>query len=438
MSDQAKPQAGLFAPSNFRLNLEQQRKRARDLQHGLRAGDPAALARFRRHHPRADTGPMAELHGLSEAQLVIAREVGLPSWPRLKAHILAMDAARATIARETIARAAPAPDGELSTLHIRCGSDIRAPLAAAGFCGEFLEYGDPLCQGPVTDRPDWTEQRAVFLSGAYGGRTLAETRAWLAVAEDGLRAAASRYERVVLWFEHDSYDQLNLVRSLALFAETTPARLELITIDRYPGSARFIGLGQLPPEALRLLWGERRPVCPAQLALGRAIWQRLRAADPSPLAQAARAGTPALPSLAPALRRHCQELPGLADGLSLTQRLVLELLSEGARTANDLFSALMLGREPLPWLGDLMFASILRDMKRVREKVFTASFAGEERSWPREHFAITDLGRAVLAGETDFLSLAPRERWVGGVRIRPTDAVWRWDEAAGGTVKTVV
>jgi hypothetical protein len=41
---------------------------------------------------------------------------------------------------------------------------------------------------------------------------------------------------------------------------------------------------------------------------------------------------------------------------------------------------------------------------------------------------VTDLGRAVLRGERDWLSLKPPARWVGGVRIAPDAPVWRWDE----------
>ena len=37
-----------------------------------------------------------------------------------------------------------------------------------------------------------------------------------------------------------------------------PRRLELINIGEFPGAVRFIGLGQLPPEALRMLWAKRR------------------------------------------------------------------------------------------------------------------------------------------------------------------------------------
>lgn len=65
-------------------SLEQQRKRARELLLAARAEDPAALRRFRQHHPRFAAGSTLRL---ADAQLVIAREFGFPSWPRLVAHI---------------------------------------------------------------------------------------------------------------------------------------------------------------------------------------------------------------------------------------------------------------------------------------------------------------------------------------------------------------
>jgi hypothetical protein len=406
--------------SPFRLNLEQQRKRAKELQHALRAGDADALRRFRRHHPKggdiSDIETEDFIHGLSGARLVVARELGLPSWPRLKAHILAMRQAR-----NAIANGAPAPDRDAKTLHIRCGSDIQAALKEAGLAGDFLEYSNPLCQGPVVADDDWLKQRAVFLKEAYGatmGRSAAQFLDGLEQAEAGLRSAADEYERVVLWFEHDSYDQLVLARCLAQFAATPPRRLELIAVNRYPGSARFIGLGQLPPEALRLLFNERQPVSERQRLAGQSVWTMLRSPDPTPLAAAASAGIPELPYLAAALRRHCQELPWVGDGLGLTERLVLQLLAERPRTVGEIFRDLMLEREPLPWLGDIMFLSIVESMKRIGRPVFT----GEQR------LTITGLGRAVLAGDVDWLSLAPPERWLGGVRIPSAPPCWRWND----------
>ena len=74
-----------------RLDLEQQRKRAKDLLKALRRRDPDAVARVQRHLPRASGLLTPQVRGLpfqlADAQLVIAREAGFPTWPRLKHHV---------------------------------------------------------------------------------------------------------------------------------------------------------------------------------------------------------------------------------------------------------------------------------------------------------------------------------------------------------------
>lgn len=421
--------------SPFHLNIEQQRKRAKELLRRALAGDADALARFCSHHPggRAIAGakiPDRFAH-LTEAQLVIARELGLPSWPKLKAHISAMQRAR-----KSISHGAGAPDADVPTLHIRCGSDLGPSLKEAGFRGAFLEYSDPLCQGPVTRDANWLVRRATFLRQAYGvwtGQSAEQIAQDLERAEEVLQSAAQTYERIVLWFEHDSYDQLVLARCLAQFADRPVRRLELISVGGFPGTVRFIGLGQLPPEALRLLWRERRPLAAHEVRTGQAIWEMLRASDPTPLAVAASMPTLGLPHLSHAIRRHCQEFPWVSDGLSLTERLVLQRLAEGQKTMGEVYRDLMLGREPLPWLGDLMFRFVVESMKRASRPVFTAT-PGHTQRWPGEQLTITDVGRAVLAGAVDWLSLAPPARWLGGVQIPAAPPCWRWDERAATTV----
>jgi hypothetical protein len=70
------------------LNLEQQRKRAKDLHRAHAAGDLEAAARIANHLPRmrgfATTEVLASTLTLSEAQFIIAQEAGFPSWPKMK------------------------------------------------------------------------------------------------------------------------------------------------------------------------------------------------------------------------------------------------------------------------------------------------------------------------------------------------------------------
>ena len=73
-------------PTASRPNLENFRRQARALQRAVRAGDQAALARAAEHHPDgAPVDPPA--FPLTAAQLVVAREYGFGSWPRLRRHL---------------------------------------------------------------------------------------------------------------------------------------------------------------------------------------------------------------------------------------------------------------------------------------------------------------------------------------------------------------
>jgi len=81
------PPRGL--PGN--ANLEQLKKGAKSFQRAVRAGDPGAAEVVNEFHPRLGSAAPGspELAGFTraDAQLVVARGFGFPSWPKLKAHL---------------------------------------------------------------------------------------------------------------------------------------------------------------------------------------------------------------------------------------------------------------------------------------------------------------------------------------------------------------
>jgi hypothetical protein len=417
-------------PTAFRLNLEQQKNRAKDLLRAARSGDAEAISRL-------SATPGAELK-LARAQFAIARELRFPSWAKLKAHIASMEQQW-----DAIEQKRPPLDGEMKTLHIRCGHDIQKTLVEAGFVGDFYPHVTPYCQGPVTDGPDRHELMARFIAEEFGGGVLFDGRELKYEdvldgerrQDEKLRETA-HYERVVLWMEHDNYDHLVLVRLLAHYADhPKPRVLELIAVDEFPGGERFLGVGQLPPEALRLLWPTRKPVTESQLALGKEVWDALTSPDPRRLAAIARTRTPALPILAPALDRHLQELPSTVNGLSLTERLILEILDElESPTMNQVFWTLTLHREPLFFIGDAGIARIVRDMEHAAEPPLVRTIDTPGERLFRNRLTLTDAGRTVLRGARDWHTLGPRPRWVGGVHVVPGRPGWRWNEAQGEPV----
>jgi hypothetical protein len=408
----------------FRLNFEQQGKRAKDLLKAARAGEAEALARFK--------SPPT----LAEAQYLIARELRFDNWAALKRHIAEM-----TLARE--AMHASVLDSDLRTLHIRCGHDLQDSLKEAGFGGDYYIDIYPYTIGPVREGSGYLEQRARHIVDCYGAQfdppLQYETQLRdLEQRERELHDSAA-YERVVLWFEHDVTDQLSLIHLLRHYAiHRRPPRLELVNIGDFPGARRFIGLGELPPEALRMLWTTRKPVSTAQLRLGLEAWRALTNPDPRPLAAITRSNTPALPLLAPALHRHLRELPSSANGLSLTEELALTLMAKplprwgGTVNLARIYSTMHWDIDPLPGQGDLHVRNRVLNMEGASARVFERRSSTEPDATSRppwsDILSITELGRAVLKGDVDFMALNPPTRWVGGVQIGAGMPDWRWNE----------
>jgi len=409
-----------------RLNLEQQKRRAKELLKSIHNSEPEALARLAAH-----ASCDARTARLADAQLVLARENGFTSWPKLKLHCDRLAEKR----RQAEAGQLPALDTP-DTLHIRCGSDIQHGITLAGFTGQFLEFADPFCQGPVPAGPheEMLAARAQFVADAYG-IDLKDAQARQAREYEALAAAAD-HKHVVLWFEHDPYDQLILAYLLKHFSEVAgPQKLDLICVDQVPGVPGFTGLGQLAPELLIWLWENRRsPVSRPQTDLGQEAWAAIRNPDPRKLLSLSGDPTPAVAQMGPALRRHLQELPATRNGLSLTQSLTLQILSDhGAMTGARLFGLLMRDYEPLPFLGDLMFWHTLVDLQNSTTKPLDV--AQTHLPWPKRMVDISVYGADLLSGKRDFLSTYRGIRWVGGVCIDPHNKnlkTYRWELSENG------
>jgi hypothetical protein len=312
-----------------------------------------------------------------------------------------------------------------NTLHLRCGTDIRDSLRAAAIAGDFLEWADPVCQGPVLalPEPDYLERRRAWLSAAWD-IPRAELDIKLA-AMSSLPMSLEPYAEVCLWFEHDLYDQSILIQVLSALAKTPELwpRLRIVSIDRHPQIRRFIGLGQLQPEQLGPLHQQRVAIVPEAFDLATRAWDALR--DPTPdRLRREDWRSDALPFLAGAIARHLDEFPGAEDGLGLTQRLTLRAIADAQASDGHGFAAQIFGRlvselEPMPWLGDTMWWMYLHELAAGPAPLI--EMLGE---FPSEQLTLTSLGAAVLRGEQHWLDISgptafSPSRWRGGVEILP-------------------
>lgn len=321
------------------------------------------------------------------------------------------------------------------TAQLRCGSDIREALAAAGIAGDFIEYANPVCQGPVPGRENadgYRRTRAAWIAATWSvGATEADLHRQLA-GEDAALDGLSAYDRVTLWFEHDPYDQTVLAKILSRLADRPDvlARLRLIAISDHPTVPRFRGLGQLTPDALAGLQGTAVPVSAEMAREAAEFWRAFAAPEPGPLARLVAAGSPHLPLMAPAFRRLLEEYPWTANGLSLTEQLALRAVAGGAGTAGRVFFHLQDSLEPMPFLGDLMFEATLNTLADAGDPALVRSGPG----W-KAAVSLTGTGRALLDGAADWAALNGLDRWIGGVHLTG-GAPWRWDPDGDRIVRT--
>lgn len=311
--------------------------------------------------------------------------------------------------------------------------------------GPVLVTTDVLHEGPAPDVPleQWYEVRARFLSD-FANATYGRVRAELKRTDEAIAAAAADGS-LVLWFEHDLYDQLLLIRALDVIARLNPGATDrsagvfLVCIDRFPGVTRFVGLGQLTASQLGTLVGTERPVTPEQFALGSRAWSAFRASDPAALVELASPapsgnadGVDALPFLAPALLRFLQEYPSTRNGLSRTANAVLRALAPGPLEGAALFLASQADEEA-PFMGDWPVFDIVGDLSTARVPLVTIAPPRDGVDLHRHTIALTDAGRQVLEGRADAIALNGIDLWRGGVHLvgRPR---WRWDEDAGRLV----
>jgi hypothetical protein len=302
-------------------------------------------------------------------------------------------------------------------LHVRCGDDILPALAEAGLPGERLAWVDPVSEGPLPEGvygAPWYAMRAAWLARRHHREetaVLADLR-----AQDDALGRAGEHDEVVLWFEHDLFDQAILSRLLGWWAGARPpARLTMVDVAPLVAAGGFLGLGALDALALAPLYPKRRQVTEEQIGEGAAAWAALRAPDPRAVE---RVSGDSLPWLRAALRRHLEELPWTRDGLSLTERWALEAVRDGAGTAQEAFLAVQ-QRERAPWMSDSSFFAVLDDLARGPVALLRE---GEDGT-----LGLLPAGARVLGGEDAAQVRGGLDRWVGGVHIEGRAPAWRWD-----------
>ncbi len=142
-----------------------------------------------------------------------------------------------------------------NTLHITNGDGAGSLLKTANIEGDVLPWRDTMQSGPFPRGMSLEEHskiRAEYFSGP--AMPVSDVTRDFEIRDEHLKAFKN-YEEVILWFEHDLLDQLQILQILNFFSgvDLKETKLSIICINEYQGIDPFRGLGQLTPEQIETL-----------------------------------------------------------------------------------------------------------------------------------------------------------------------------------------
>ena len=279
-------------------------------------------------------------------------------------------------------------------LHVTNGDAAVFDIArAAGVAPEsVLPWRDVLHDGPVPSGLGAEALARVRAAHLAARGWASEAEALLSLLERDARLAGHPQDApVVLWFEDDLYDALQLAQ----------------IGDRLEGRAGEVLRVRMPHDrsgGLESALAAREACSPDGAAFA-----ALRSGDPAAWAGAF-----------PFAERLLEELPDARTGLSRLEREILEALSAGPLEGGELFVRVA-GQEQPPWLGDTSVWAAADAL---------APLTARDDDGARR---ITAEGEAVLAGHA---RRPAHDHWVGGVHLVPGEPGWAWDARAGEPVRT--
>jgi hypothetical protein len=239
------------------------------------------------------------------------------------------------------------------------------------------------------------------------------------------------YAEITLWFEHDLYDQLQLLQILDFLRHHSELhdRISLIQAGNF--------IATETPSRLKMHLKIKRPISPMQFTLAEVAWDAFCSPTPENWSALLSYDTAALPFLRHSILRHMEEYPAPVSGLTRTEAFILEMVYTGHDTPVRIFQ-LFQEEEEAVFMGDWSFWNILDELAYgaaplvigLQNAPFSPEFDDDQRAaYLNSELKLTGLGTTALLGKRDAVEFRKLDRWMGGTHLTPKTC-WRWDAGA--------
>ena len=284
-------------------------------------------------------------------------------------------------------------------------------IKRANINGDFLPWRDFLHEGPVPQTvsiEQLSKIRAKFIH-EQGFGSLKKIEKEFQERDEVLKKY-HHYQKIILWFEHDLYDQLQLLQVLSWFQSNNcdNSKLSLICTNNY--------LGECSSTQIKKLLNYEEQISKEHLLLAQKAW--LAFTEPTPMAwfKLLYEDLHLFPFLRDAVIRMLEEYPNTRNGLSRSEYQALLAISKGITHPNKIFQNCQ-NNEKQKFMGNVIFWKILDNF--IENRLISSQENGQV-------LHITLLGQQILKGEINYLHIKPIRRWIGGTKLT-NDNVWCWN-----------
>ncbi|HEY0898633.1 MAG TPA: DUF1835 domain-containing protein [Sphingobacteriaceae bacterium] len=225
----------------------------------------------------------------------------------------------------------------VNRLNILNGDATLEKFAPSGLPGDVLVWREILSEGPVLAGPaaELFKLRASWLHEDFNAPK--DDYRIKVVQEFDKLQGYGQYDEVLLWFEFDLCDQINLIFLLNFFyANNKSVPLYLISPSEFPGYPNFKGIGELMPQELVQLTEQQFRLTDYDLKIAAEAWRVYTTGDELTIRKFLQEDHGQLTLLKPALEAHLERFPDAA-GLNRIDRELIRIVDSGVKDEWQIF-----------------------------------------------------------------------------------------------------
>ena len=290
-----------------------------------------------------------------------------------------------------------------SQLHITNGDILTNKLNTLKLEGDIITWREMLCEGKtetnVGSESFW-KTRFEFLNKNYKisktwfiDKTLKEYRTLCNHKQE---------DRIVLWFDFDLFDQINMLAVISWLKTHRPyAEISLVSSEGEEDSLDILGLGELTDEQLRKLYTNRTLLTQDDIEYADYVWQLYCSDNPIRLENLKDFDSFQFSHLSVAIEAHLMRFPTIRNGLNEVENNILRLArSAKPKTKLELLNT-VLRNQGRYGFGDTQYERVITKLKPLFTNLSPVKLSKK--------------GMEILEGKTSYYScIQENDAYLGG------------------------